>query len=422
VAAFSPASQIRARVWTFADEPIDAAFFARRVRAAVDARGGMLDARHDACRLVHAESDGLPGVVADRYADTLVVQLSSAGAEAWRDAIVDALVDATGATTGGRALGRRGAPARGARAAHRRAARPRRRAGRDARGRDRVPRRRRARPEDRLLPRPARQPAPRARARARPARAQRVLLHRRIRAGRARRRRARGRLDRQLDRRARAGARQPRRESVAAGRPRAHGSRRTSSRTCGALRNENRHYDLAILDPPKFAPTAAHAQRAARAYKDINLLALKLLAPGGLLATFSCSGGVSADLFQKIVAGAAVDAKVDATIVGRFAASADHPIALAFPRANTSRVSQSARLSATSKNEAATAARRRLRRLGRADRRSPGARCVQRHAADRHELMNVLRSSPFIGRPSCCTPSSSPAASSSARRPTGKSS
>ena len=97
------------------------------------------------------------------------------------------------------------------------------------------------------------------------------------------------------------------------------------------MRNENRRYDLAILDPPKFAPTAAHAQRAARAYKDINLLALKLLAPGGLLATFSCSGGVSADLFQKIVAGAAVDAKVDATIVGRFAASADHPIALAFP-------------------------------------------------------------------------------------------
>ena len=64
-----------------------------------------------------------------------------------------------------------------------------------------------------------------------------------------------------------------------------------------------------MLDPPKFAPTAAHAERAARAYKDINLLALKLLAPGGLLATFSCSGGIAAELFQKIVAGAALDAQ-----------------------------------------------------------------------------------------------------------------
>jgi len=72
-------------------------------------------------------------------------------------------------------------------------------------------------------------------------------------------------------------------------------------------------------------------ERAARAYKDINLLAFKLLAPGGLLATFSCSGGVPADLFQKIVAGAAQDAQAEATIVARLAASADHPVALAFP-------------------------------------------------------------------------------------------
>jgi 23S rRNA (cytosine1962-C5)-methyltransferase len=98
-----------------------------------------------------------------------------------------------------------------------------------------------------------------------------------------------------------------------------------------ALRNAAASFDLIVLDPPKFAPTAAHAERAARAYKDINLLAFKLLAPGGLLATFSCSGGVSADLFQKIVAGAAEDAQADATIVARLAAGADHPVALAFP-------------------------------------------------------------------------------------------
>jgi 23S rRNA (cytosine1962-C5)-methyltransferase len=97
------------------------------------------------------------------------------------------------------------------------------------------------------------------------------------------------------------------------------------------LRDAGAGYDLVVLDPPKLAPTAQHAPKAARAYKDINLLALKLLRPGGLLATFSCSGGVSAELFQKIVAGAALDARADASIVGRFAASADHPVALNFP-------------------------------------------------------------------------------------------
>jgi len=97
------------------------------------------------------------------------------------------------------------------------------------------------------------------------------------------------------------------------------------------LRNAGRGFDLAVLDPPKFAPTAAHAERAARAYKDINLLALKLLRPGGLLATFSCSGGVPADLFQKIVAAAAADAGVEAVIRDRFHADADHPVGLSFP-------------------------------------------------------------------------------------------
>jgi 23S rRNA (cytosine1962-C5)-methyltransferase len=97
------------------------------------------------------------------------------------------------------------------------------------------------------------------------------------------------------------------------------------------LRDGGRAYDLIVLDPPKFAPTAAQAKNAARAYKDINLLALRLLRPGGLLATFSCSGGVSAELFQSIVAGAAADAGVDARIVERLGAGADHPVALQFP-------------------------------------------------------------------------------------------
>jgi len=98
-----------------------------------------------------------------------------------------------------------------------------------------------------------------------------------------------------------------------------------------SLRDAGATFDMIVMDPPKFAPTAAHAERAARAYKDINLLAFKLLTAGGLLATFSCSGGISADLFQKIVAGAALDANAEAQIVARLTASADHPVALNFP-------------------------------------------------------------------------------------------
>jgi 23S rRNA (cytosine1962-C5)-methyltransferase len=97
------------------------------------------------------------------------------------------------------------------------------------------------------------------------------------------------------------------------------------------MRDRAASYEAIILDPPKFAPTAAQAERAARGYKDINLLAFKLLRPGGLLFTFSCSGGVSADLFQKIVSGAAIDAGVDARIVERLAQGPDHPVSLTFP-------------------------------------------------------------------------------------------
>jgi 23S rRNA (cytosine1962-C5)-methyltransferase len=97
------------------------------------------------------------------------------------------------------------------------------------------------------------------------------------------------------------------------------------------FRDSRRSFDLIILDPPKFAPTIAQAERAARGYKDINLLAFKLLNPGGLLFTFSCSGGVSRDLFQKIVTGAAQDAGVDARILAQLSQAPDHPISLNFP-------------------------------------------------------------------------------------------
>ncbi len=96
-------------------------------------------------------------------------------------------------------------------------------------------------------------------------------------------------------------------------------------------RDAGRMFDLIILDPPKFATSRRHLHRATRGYKDINWLAMRLLRPGGLLATFSCSGLVDEDLFQKILFGAALDAKRDARILARFSQGPDHPVLLSFP-------------------------------------------------------------------------------------------
>ena len=96
-------------------------------------------------------------------------------------------------------------------------------------------------------------------------------------------------------------------------------------------RDSGRLFDMVILDPPKFAQSQAQLQRATRAYKDINWLACRVLRPGGMLVTFSCSGLVSADLFQKVVFGAALDAQRDAQIVQWLAQASDHPVRLTFP-------------------------------------------------------------------------------------------
>lgn len=97
------------------------------------------------------------------------------------------------------------------------------------------------------------------------------------------------------------------------------------------MRDKAKSFDVIILDPPKFAPTISQAEKAARGYKDINLLAFKLLRPGGILFTFSCSGGISRDLFQKIVSGAALDAGCDIQIIDVLSQAADHPVLLSFP-------------------------------------------------------------------------------------------
>jgi 23S rRNA (cytosine1962-C5)-methyltransferase len=98
-----------------------------------------------------------------------------------------------------------------------------------------------------------------------------------------------------------------------------------------AQQSTNGCFDVIILDPPKFAQSQQHMERALRGYKEINLLALQLLKPGGILATFSCSGLVSADLFQKVVFGAAVDAGRQVQILEWLRQSSDHPVAITFP-------------------------------------------------------------------------------------------
>ncbi len=97
------------------------------------------------------------------------------------------------------------------------------------------------------------------------------------------------------------------------------------------LRAEQRTFDVIVADPPKLAQTQSQLERAARAYKDLNLVALQILRPGGYLMTFSCSGLISPDLFQKIVFGAALDAGRDAQIVERLSQASDHPVLLNFP-------------------------------------------------------------------------------------------
>ena len=333
-AALSPSSQIRARVWTWnAEEPVDAAFFHARIGAALARRGGypIIPGARDAGRMLNAEADGLPGVIADRYADCAVLQFLSAGAERWRAEITAALLQLSGCSV---AFERSDAEVRAL---------------------------------EGLVPRTGvlvGEPPPES---IEIETAGGVTFAVDVRNGHKT-----GMYLDQLENHRRVAALAPDAEVLDCfcynGAFSVHALAARATRVCAVdssgaaleiaarnlrlnrcdpariewveadvfaylrqLRDRGRKFDLIILDPPKFAPTAAHVERAARAYKDINLLALKLLRPGGRLATFSCSGGVSAELFQRIVAGAAADARVETQILGRLGAPADHAVLLAFP-------------------------------------------------------------------------------------------
>ncbi|HEU5294024.1 MAG TPA: class I SAM-dependent methyltransferase [Burkholderiaceae bacterium] len=330
--AYSPRSSIRVRAWSFDEaERIDAAFFERRLAAAVALRA-RLRVASDGVRLVHAEADGLPGLIVDRYGDVLSVQFLAAGVERWRDTIVDALLRVTGLS---RLYERSDSGVRSLEGLAPRSGWMRGSGATEVAIRE----------HDWTLALDV-------------AHGHKTGFY----------------LDQRDNRQAFAtwvrklgcarvlncycytggfsvaaftgGASHV--VSVDSSAAALDGAKANVARNGfgdaraefvdadvnQALRDRLRageHFDAIVLDPPKFAPTAAHAERAARAYKDINRLALKLLAPGGLLFTFSCSGGVGADLFHKIVAGAGIDAGVNAAIAQRLEAACDHPTTIEFP-------------------------------------------------------------------------------------------
>ena len=332
LAAYSPKSQIRARVWTFDPAAtIDGNFLRERIRQAVALRERLPASRHtNAMRLIHGESDGLPGLVVDRYADVLVAQFLAAGVEGFRDPILDSLLELTGCE----AIFERSdaevrkleglSPKIGFVRGNRSASRcPIVEYGLNFR----VDVEQGQKTGFFLDQRENRQ-------RVRALAAGRNVLDGFCYTGGFAIAALAGGASRVCAIESSADAIQIAKENLAANPLDASKVEFVQADVFShlrTLRDKAAKFDLIVLDPPKLAPTAAHAKNAARAYKDINLLAFKLLSPGGLLATFSCSGGVSAELFQSIVAGAALDAGGDAKIIERFTAAADHPVALEFP-------------------------------------------------------------------------------------------
>ena len=339
-AAYNPDSQIIARVWSWDEsESIDAAFFRRRISAALEARRALLprpqagegrgEGMNNGARLIHAESDGLPGLVVDRYGDTLVMQVGSAGAERWRDAIADILQEQCKPTC---IYERSDSDSRGLEGLE-----PRNGVLRGA------------------LPESVEVVEHGLRFRVDVAAGQKTGFYLDQRDNRALTETLaadcdvlncfcytggfslyalRGGAKSVLSIDASGDALRIAAENLTRNgldATRAEWQEADVFQALRKLRDQGRSFDFIILDPPKFAPTAAFAEKAARGYKDINLLAFKLLRPGGLLATYSCSGGISEDLFQKIIAGAALDAGVDAQIIHHLHASTDHPVLLSFP-------------------------------------------------------------------------------------------
>lgn len=331
-AAFSPSSQIRLRAWSFIeDERIDAAFFNRKLSEAIDMRA-RLPIESNGVRLVHGEADGLPGLIVDRYADLLSVQFLSAGTERWKPEIVQALQELTGiprmfersdsgvrqleglSLTKGWLKGEGSTEvqiqehdwqltldvAEGHKTGFYLDQRDNRWAFAQWVKRMGIGR----------------------------------VLNCYCYTGGFSVAALRGGAQQviSVDSSAPALMRAQAHVELNGYAPERHEAQDADvNQTLREALKRGEQFDAIVLDPPKFAPSAAHADRASRAYKDINRLALKLLSPGGLLLTFSCSGGVGPELFHKIVAGAGHDAGVDGFVMARMAAAPDHPQTLCFP-------------------------------------------------------------------------------------------
>ncbi|MCX7194842.1 MAG: class I SAM-dependent methyltransferase [Proteobacteria bacterium] len=330
-AAYNAHSQIAARVWSWhAEQSIDADFFRKKIIQALALRKDLKLAQHSTgMRLIHGESDGLPGLIVDQYGDVLVMQIGSAGAERWRDTCADILQEMCNPVC------------------------IYERSDSDSRALEGLPERnnvlRGNLPESLTIVEHGLHFAVDV------AHGQKTGFY----------------LDQRDNRELigilaqdkdvlncfcysggfslyalRGGAKSvlsidSSNEALQLALRNVELNGLDASRAewqcidvflaLRKLRDQNRKFDLIILDPPKFAPTAAFAEKAARGYKDINLLGFKLLRPRGMLATYSCSGGINDDLFQKIIAGAALDAGVDAHIIHKLHAAPDHPILLNFP-------------------------------------------------------------------------------------------
>lgn len=336
-AAYSPASTLRARCWSFReDEVIDDIWFEKKIREAVAARDGLLE-RTNARRILFGEADGLPGLIVDQYGDWLVTQFQAAGVEAHRELIGRLLLEVTGA---------RGVYDRSDAAT-------RRREGLEVRSEVLVGE---TAPDVIEIVEDGVKYGVDVRV------GHKTGFYIDQRESRLSAQRAAEEFRRRHGRGLRAlncfcytggfslallkgGAEEvvsvdSSEEALAMARANAERNGFTNRAewlcedvfTClRRLRDAGEKFDLVILDPPKFASSHYHVDRAARAYKDINLNGLKLLGPGGELFTFSCSGAIDVDLFQKIVAGAVIDSGVTAWATGRFGAGEDHPLLMTCP-------------------------------------------------------------------------------------------
>jgi 23S rRNA (cytosine1962-C5)-methyltransferase len=331
-AAYSPSSMIRLRAWSFDEaERIDMPFFRRRIDAALAIRH-RLPIASDGQRLIHGEADGLPGLIVDRYADTLSAQFLSVGMERWKSTLADLLVAATGLS---RLYERSDSGVRNLEGLSSATGWLRGEGGTEVTIREHdwsltldVAEGHKTgfyldqRDNRKLFADTVRHFG-----------LQRVLNCYCYTGGFSVAALAGGAAHvTSVDSSAPALARANAHVTLNGYDPARHEALDADvNHTLREMLKQGRTFDAIVLDPPKFAPTASHAERAARAYKDINRLAFKLLEPGGALFTFSCSGGVGAELFHKIVAGAGLDAEADGLIYARVGAAPDHPMTIRFP-------------------------------------------------------------------------------------------